>query len=108
MDCHAPEGHFADKTQRDSKMESKPARSRTSLAALAVVARSIQQNALLAALPAAARERLAPNLKLMDMPLGKVLGRRVHAEPGDRAERRPRPLAAGPGWRSCPASVTRW
>jgi CRP-like cAMP-binding protein len=55
-------------------MESKPARSRTSLAARAVVARSIQQNALLAALPAAARERLAPTLKLMDLPLGKVLG----------------------------------
>jgi hypothetical protein len=36
-------------------------------------ARSIQQNALLAALPEAAQERLAPNLKLMDMPLGKVL-----------------------------------
>jgi CRP-like cAMP-binding protein len=34
---------------------------------------SMQQNTLLAALPGAARERLAPNLKLMDMPLGKVL-----------------------------------
>jgi CRP-like cAMP-binding protein len=36
-------------------------------------ARSIQQNALLAALPEAAQERLAPNLKLVDMALGKVL-----------------------------------
>jgi CRP-like cAMP-binding protein len=34
---------------------------------------NIQQNALLAALPAAARDRLAPKLKLVDMPLGKVL-----------------------------------
>ena len=32
-----------------------------------------QQNFLLAALPAAARERLAPKLKLVDMPLGSVL-----------------------------------
>ena len=36
-------------------------------------ARWNQQNALLAALPKAARERLAPNLKLVDMPPGKVL-----------------------------------
>jgi CRP-like cAMP-binding protein len=36
-------------------------------------ARNIQQNALLAALPESARERLAPHLKLVDMPLGKVL-----------------------------------
>ncbi|MFU8896148.1 MAG: Crp/Fnr family transcriptional regulator [Gammaproteobacteria bacterium] len=33
----------------------------------------LQQNALLAALPAAVRERLAPDLKLVDMPLGRVL-----------------------------------
>jgi len=36
-------------------------------------ARSMQQNALLAALPEAAQERLAPNLKYVDMPSGKVL-----------------------------------
>ena len=34
---------------------------------------SVQQNTLLAALPEAARQRLAPNLKIIDMPLGKVL-----------------------------------
>jgi CRP-like cAMP-binding protein len=34
---------------------------------------SAQRNALLAALPEAARERLAPNLKLVDMPRGMVL-----------------------------------
>ena len=34
---------------------------------------SIRENALLAALPEAAQKRLAPNLKLVDMPLGKVL-----------------------------------
>jgi hypothetical protein len=31
---------------------------------------SAQRNALLAALPEAAQERLAPNLKLVDMPRG--------------------------------------
>ena len=36
-------------------------------------ARSIQQNALLAALPEAAQERLAPNLKPVDMALGSIL-----------------------------------
>ena len=35
--------------------------------------RNLQQNALLAALSEAAQERLAPCLRLMDMPLGKVL-----------------------------------
>jgi CRP-like cAMP-binding protein len=35
--------------------------------------RSIRENALLAALPEAAQKRLAPNLKLVDMPRGKVL-----------------------------------
>ena len=35
--------------------------------------RSAQQNALLAALPEAAQERLAPNLKLVDLPRGMVL-----------------------------------
>jgi CRP-like cAMP-binding protein len=34
---------------------------------------SIQQNALLAALPEAVQQRLAPDLKLVDLPLGKVL-----------------------------------
>jgi CRP-like cAMP-binding protein len=43
------------------------------------VTENMQQNALLAALPEAAQERLAPNLKLVDMPLGKVL-----YEAGDR------------------------
>jgi CRP-like cAMP-binding protein len=45
--------------------------------------RALQQNSLLAALPEAAQKRLAPNLKLVDMPLGKVLdesgGRIRHA-----------------------------
>ena len=41
--------------------------------------RALQQNSLLAALPEAVRERLDPNLKLMDLPLGKVLD-----ESGDR------------------------
>jgi CRP-like cAMP-binding protein len=36
-------------------------------------ARAMQQNALLAALPEAVRERLAPDLELVDMPLGRVL-----------------------------------
>ena len=36
-------------------------------------ARSVQQNTLLADLPEAAQARLAPNLKLVDMPLGKGL-----------------------------------
>jgi CRP-like cAMP-binding protein len=36
-------------------------------------ARAMQQNSLLAALPEAVRERLAPDLKLVNMPLGKVL-----------------------------------
>lgn len=35
--------------------------------------RTVQQNSLLAALPAPVQERLAPNLKLVGMPLGKVL-----------------------------------
>jgi CRP-like cAMP-binding protein len=42
-------------------------------------ARALQENLLLAALPDAVRERLAPELKLVDMPLGKVL-----YEPGDK------------------------
>jgi CRP-like cAMP-binding protein len=42
-------------------------------------ARALQQNLLLAALPDAVRERLAPDLKLVKMPLGKVL-----YEPGDK------------------------
>lgn len=37
------------------------------------VASDMQQNALLAALPEAVRERLAPDLKLVDMLLGRVL-----------------------------------
>ena len=41
--------------------------------------RALQQNALLAALPEPVRERLDPNLKLMDLPLGTVLD-----ESGDR------------------------
>jgi CRP-like cAMP-binding protein len=36
-------------------------------------ARDMQENSLLAAVPEAVRERLAPNLKLVDMPLGRVL-----------------------------------
>jgi CRP-like cAMP-binding protein len=36
-------------------------------------ARAMQQNSLLAALPEAVRARLAPDLKLVAMPLGKVL-----------------------------------
>jgi CRP-like cAMP-binding protein len=35
--------------------------------------RALQQNSLLAALPAAVRARLAPDLKLVNMPLGRVL-----------------------------------
>jgi CRP-like cAMP-binding protein len=35
--------------------------------------RNIQQNALLAALPEAVQQRLAPDLTLVDLPLGKVL-----------------------------------
>jgi CRP-like cAMP-binding protein len=46
-------------------------------------AHSPQQNILLAALPVAAQERLAPHLKLVDMPRGKVLyeagDKRYHA-----------------------------
>jgi CRP-like cAMP-binding protein len=42
-------------------------------------ARAPQENLLLAALPDAVRERLAPELKRVDMPLGKVL-----YEPGDK------------------------
>jgi CRP-like cAMP-binding protein len=36
-------------------------------------ARALQQNILLAALPEPVRERLGPDLKLVDMPLGRVL-----------------------------------
>lgn len=36
-------------------------------------AHSTQQNALLAALPEAAQKRLAPNLKFVELPLGKVV-----------------------------------
>ena len=43
-----------------------------------MLARTPQQNHLLAALPAAARERLNPHLQLVELPLGKVLH-----EPGD-------------------------
>ena len=39
----------------------------------------IRKNALLAALPKAAQERLAPDLELVDMPLGKAL-----YEPGEK------------------------
>jgi CRP-like cAMP-binding protein len=42
-------------------------------------ARALQENLLLAALPDAVQERLAPDLKRVDMPLGKVL-----YEPGDK------------------------
>lgn len=42
-------------------------------------ARALQKNSLLAALPEAVYGRLAPNLKLVDMPLGKAL-----YEPGDK------------------------
>lgn len=42
-------------------------------------ARVSQQNLLLAALPEAARERLAPHLKLVEMPLDRVI-----YEPGDK------------------------
>ena len=42
-------------------------------------ARALQKNLLLASLPAPVRERLAPALKLVAMPLGKVL-----YEPGDK------------------------
>ena len=44
-----------------------------------VVLPGIQQNALLAALPKAAQERLAPDLEFVDMPLGQVL-----YEPGEK------------------------
>jgi CRP-like cAMP-binding protein len=42
-------------------------------------ARPLQKNSLLAALPEAVWDRLAPNLKLVELPLGKAL-----YEPGDR------------------------
>ena len=47
------------------------------------IAHTPQDNRLLAALSAAERERLYPHLKLVAMPLGKVL-----YEPGDRQRQR--------------------
>ena len=45
-------------------------------------ARALQRNFLLAACPEEVRERLAPDLKLVDMPLGRVL-----YESGDKVRR---------------------